>query len=272
MKRLLLILILAFTVSEAKPCMTDIYFGNGVWNTEKQAKYSRKILRKFMLHKAVTRLDPQKEGVDYVFKYAYNPSYGKREDLIETFWQLKESGQISDGYFGAVYAALTWEEDTKFYNKLSEVIREYKSDITTMFTLYKTSSFDKHHNVLLVAHSQGNLFGNKMYTLLNDEQKVKFRMVSVGTPADHVMEANQTSPYVTLIHDPVKCSVHGDDMQALWNDRDKNGCATYRIDDTTGGYHTIDYVANHTYDNGWLCTRYKMDSEITTLLKNLKAN
>ena len=209
MKKILLIFILMFTFSEAKPCMTDIYFGNGVWNTRAQTIESTNALKKFMLDQAVTRLDAQKEGIDYVFKYAYNPSHGTREDLIETFWQLKESGQISEGYFGAVYAALTWEENTKLYNKLSDIVSKYRSDVATMFALYQTSSFDQNHNVLLVAHSQGNLFGNKMYILLNDKQKAKFRMVSVGTPADHVMEPGQTSPYVTLTNDPIIGGIPG---------------------------------------------------------------
>jgi hypothetical protein len=40
--------------------------------------------------------------------------------------------------------------------------------------------------VILVAHSQGNLIGNKVYSLFTDKQKEKFRMLSVGTPADSV--------------------------------------------------------------------------------------
>ena len=198
MKKIFFILILAFAVLEAKSCMTDIYFGNGVWNTKKEAISGAIALRKFMLKKATTRLDAQKEGTNFVFKYAYNPSYGTREDLIETFWQLKESGQIGEGYFNAVYAALTWEEATKLYNKLSDVVRNYKSDAATMFTLYQQSSFSQKHNVLLVAHSQGNLFGNKMYTLMSAAQKKKFRMVSVATPADHVAG---DGPHITLYGD-----------------------------------------------------------------------
>ena len=115
MKKILFILILTFTFVEAKPCMTDIYFGNGVWNTEKQTMYSKNALKKFMLHKAVTRLDAQKEGTDFVFKYAYNPSYGTREDLLETFWQLKESGQISGGYFILTTGALIGSDPTSNY-------------------------------------------------------------------------------------------------------------------------------------------------------------
>ena len=67
-----------------------------------------------------------------------------------------------------------------------------------MFTLYQNESFSKKHNVLLVAHSQGNLFGNKMYTLMSVAQKKKFRMISVGTPADHVAG---DGPYITLYGD-----------------------------------------------------------------------
>jgi hypothetical protein len=203
MKKIILILLLIVIEINAKSCMTDIYFGNGVWNTQQEAIYNKNELRQYMLVEAPTRLDIQKEGSEYTFKYAYNPSYGKIDDLIETFWQLKESGQISEGYFGAVYAALTWEEDTEFYNKLSDVIRNYRSDANKMFTLYQQSSFNQKHNVLLVAHSQGNLFGNKMYTLMSDKEKAKFRMVSVATPANHVMKPDQTSPYVTATGDYV---------------------------------------------------------------------
>jgi len=206
MKKILLILILTVISLQAKPCMTDIYFGNGVWNTEKDAIYSKRALRNFMLYRANIRLDINKEGIDYNFKHAYNPSYGTIDDLIETYWQLKESGQISEGYFGAVYAALTWEESGEFYNKLDDVIQHYNQDVATMFTIYQEASFKNKHNVLLVAHSQGNLWGNKIYTLLSDAQKQKFRMVSVATPADHVAGGG---PYVTAVGDYVIGPIDG---------------------------------------------------------------
>ncbi len=210
MKRLLLILIAAFAFAEAKPCMTDIYFGNGVWNTRSQAIESRDTLRNFLLNQAATRLDAQKEGVEFQFKYAYNPSHGRIEDLIETFWQLKESGQIGVGYFTFITTQLNGGPMSPSYlPRLIFMISHHTQDVSTMLTLYRNESFSKHHNVLLVAHSQGNLFGNKMYALLSDEQKARFRMVSVGTPADHVMRPGQKEPYTTLKGDLVIKQIPG---------------------------------------------------------------
>lgn len=202
MKKILFIILVTIASLNAKPCMTDIYFGNGVWNIERQAKDGRKALREFMLTRANTHLDIQKEGITYNFKHAYNPSHGTLLDLVETFWQLKESGQISDGYFHSIYASLMSSRDgNHYYDRLQQIINTYNGDINTIFAAYKTSSFDQKHNVLLVAHSQGNLFGNKMYALLTSEQKKKFRMVSVATPASYVMQENQISPYVTATLD-----------------------------------------------------------------------
>ncbi|MFT7823637.1 MAG: hypothetical protein ABXS92_02635 [Sulfurimonas sp.] len=154
-----------------------------------------------MQYQAVTQLDPQKEGETYRFGHAYNPSRGTIDDLIETFWQIKESGQISDGYFFAIYSALAAESNgDEFLQKLQTIISNYNSDVNAMYQLYTNASFNQKHNVLLVAHSQGNLFGNKMYTLLNEDQKAKFRMVSVATPANSVAGSG---PYATASGDYV---------------------------------------------------------------------
>lgn len=205
MKKIVLFLIFGLISLYAKPCMTDIYFGNGVWNTEKEAINSKRALKRFMQYQAVTQLDPQKEGETYRFGHAYNPSRGTVDDLIETFWQLKESGQITDGYFLAVYSALAAESNgEEFLQKLQTIISNYNGDVNAMYQLYTNASFSKKHNVLLVAHSQGNLFGNKMYTLMSDAQKNKFRMVSVATPADSVAGGG---PYVTASGDYVINSI-----------------------------------------------------------------
>jgi len=193
MKKILFILILTINSLYAKPCMTDIYFGNGVWNTDEQAIEGKTALRKLMHRAYNARLDRQEEGITYTFRHAYNPSHGTTDDLIETFYQLKESGQITGGYFFGVYVALAAESNAEeFLRKLQTIISNYDSDISQMYNIYNVASFKKKHNVLLVAHSQGNLFGNKMYTLMSDTQKDKFRMVSVATPAN-----TSIGPYVT---------------------------------------------------------------------------
>ena len=207
MKKILFILLVTISSLNAKPCMTDIYYGNGVWNDRDDAVENETALREFMLFRANIRLDIQKEGIGYTFKYIHNPSHGVIDDLIETFWQLYQSEQISYPYFynqSAMLSVATGNiTKNEIWEKINAVVTDYNNDIVTMLHKYQEESFDQKHNILLVAHSQGNLFGNKMHTLLSDAQKKKFRMVSVATPAYYVKEPGQTSPYVTVIQDPV---------------------------------------------------------------------
>lgn len=205
MKNIIFILILTILSLEAKPCETDIYFGNGVWNTQKQGEEGRDELKRFMQDRAITPLSIEDEKNKlYEFKHAYNYSGGTNIDLIETFWQLKESGQIDEGYFQMIAATLATKDGADSHKEIMDEIRYvttyYEDNVDIMFDIYKNSSFNLKHNVLLVAHSQGNLFGNKMYTLMNDIQKKKFRMVSVATPANHVAG---DGPYVTAKFDYV---------------------------------------------------------------------
>ena len=206
MKKILFIVLVIISVIEAKPCMTDIYFGNGVWNDEDAVIKSRDYLKKFMLYKANVRLNPSKNEVDYRFGYVHNPSHGTTNDLIETFWQLKESGQIDYGLFWAKSATLATitgsNGETEIREKINQIVSQYNNDIIPILHAYQ-GSFNQKHNVLLVAHSQGNLFGNKIYELLSDTQQKKFRMVSVATPASYVKIKGQTSPYVTASLDYV---------------------------------------------------------------------
>lgn len=212
MKKILFIISMAIVSIYAKPCMTDIYFGNGVWNDREQAKKSKDELRKFMF-KANTLLDPLQEGTTYRFGYIHNPSHGIIDDLIETHWQLYQSEQITYPYFYTMSAMLSEVTGNITADEIREIINnvvtDYNNDVVAMKNIYQNASFNQRHNVLLVAHSQGNLFGNKMYTLLNDQEKAKFRMVSVATPAGYVKTPGQTSPYVTLIDDWVIAPIPG---------------------------------------------------------------
>ena len=172
-------------------CQLDVYFGNGVYNDERAANDSKIKLKKFIQVNYPLRFSQADNGVTYSFKYAHNASYGVINDLIETHWQLYESGQISELYFSFVASALDGIDNTNsdkesFRERIRNIIAQYNIDITSMLNLYRNGSFNNQHNVLLVAHSQGNLFGNKMYDLLSVEEKQKFQMVSVATPADSV--------------------------------------------------------------------------------------
>jgi len=196
-----------------------------------------------------TRFPVADDGETYEFKYAHNETYGKINDMIETYWQLYESGQISQGYFANMAKVLDGVDNTNpdeeaFRERIINIINQYELDSQTMINNYRTSSFNNKHNVLLVAHSQGNLFGNKMYALLTDEEKQKFQMVSVATPANSVT-ANYSldAPYTTVNGDLI--------MAAIKNSFPSNA---------DGFGHTfVDSYLN----SATLATRLKINTDIT---------
>ncbi|MDY7092622.1 MAG: PQQ-binding-like beta-propeller repeat protein [Acidobacteriota bacterium] len=59
-------------------------------------------------------------------------------------------------------------------------------------------------SVLLVAHSQGNLFGNAVYPILEPEERSQFRMVSVASPAPDLLgDSSPIAASTTLREDPI---------------------------------------------------------------------
>lgn len=372
MKKILLIILLTLTLfGNTDSCKLDVYFGNGVWNNEKQANISKIALKEFIQKENPQRFNIADEGVTYNFKYAHNETYGNIDDLLETFWQLHESGQVGDFYFGFVARVLdaanvlNYEEES-FKDRMAVIAANYDVNTQKMLEKYKTQSFSPKHNVLLVAHSQGNLFGNKMYELLSDEEKKKFRMVSVATPASYIVAGED---YVTFDLDLVIQAIPGSlpsnasgfghtfvesylnesniDSRTMinagifkavstldenscvayryfrWigymcnsrveqelavdiygtkedysnelissdvrqriefiNDscpiadwdyitqasiHNKNGCDAYVFDYTT--IHTLDFIANKTYENGYTCTRYNMSPAVTEKLRAMQ--
>jgi len=94
MKKTILLFILGLTISFAQfynECTTDIYFGNGVWNTADQARNSANKLYKILHYELVKKYGK--------VKLAYNWGQGWDIDLVETFYQLKKAGQLSKKTF-----------------------------------------------------------------------------------------------------------------------------------------------------------------------------
>ena len=207
MKKILLILLFSLTLfANSDSCKLDVYFGNGVWNDEKAVKISMLALKDFMKINNRGRFNIANEDT-YDFKYLHNVDHGTVNDMIETFWQLYESGQISELYFSFAVGALNGVDNTNpnnnaYLQRIQNIIDTYNLNVTAMIKSYREDSLDLKHNVLLVAHSQGNLFGNQMYALLTAEEKDRFKMVSVATPANNVTgNYSLDAPYTTIVAD-----------------------------------------------------------------------
>lgn len=136
MKNLLLTLILTSTFLFAKPCMTDIYTGNGINTTDDEAEVNMRELQRFLLKKARigSRLDTQKYNVDYSFKYIHNPDHGFNNDMMETYYQLKESGQISKGYFHTMFSLLAGDiPESTLHEKIISIMLTYEEDVDDIY-------------------------------------------------------------------------------------------------------------------------------------------
>lgn len=165
-------------------CKTDIYFGNGVWNSQDDAEKS-------------------------IIQLQYNWSYGDMMDLLETFYQLKETGQIGEEHFFTFIDYLIKTADKNIKDENIKAMRQQiinlittleKNEVSAMVTKYYNESFKLSHKVLLISHSQGNLFANRVYDTINPtEYKNYFANMQIASPASEVKA--QKGDYVTLSTD-----------------------------------------------------------------------
>lgn len=180
---------------------TVIFFGNGVKATEKKAYDSRNIIKQQM----ETKLPPEEfELLD--FKLSYNDTHTLPLDLLESSVQVL-TGNISGfwRYFWKLAPVPDWFAD-KFI-LLSSVL-DHSALLTTDSLAKHVSSYktaiSEGKKIILVAHSQGNMFGNQAYNILSTDEKRSFGMVSVANADNNVLgNYTEQAVYTTLINDRV---------------------------------------------------------------------
>ncbi|MEN8148071.1 MAG: hypothetical protein ABFR02_10710, partial [Campylobacterota bacterium] len=171
---------------------TDIYFGNGVWNNRQSAVIGQLELEDFIIYKL--------EKTEAQVKLAFNHTNGHRRDLIETYYQLYQLGQISFGYFTALSLAMTPDvPEGMLPIYLAGMISEETEDLDVMVNNY-VQNIEDGHTVLLVSHSQGNLFGLRAFDNLESWQKNYFLQFSVASPGNRVANEGE---WVTNTNDLV---------------------------------------------------------------------
>jgi hypothetical protein len=175
-----------------------IFFGNGVKTLEEDAYDSKNIIKK--------RLEiilPSEEFDKLEFDLAYNDTHGLPLDLLEStvqiltgnvsrFWRLFWNLEIIPDWFSDKMILLSTALDkTQLVttDSLWEHVKTYQTTIA------------EGKKVLLVAHSQGNLFGNMAYENLNSREKQSFGMVAVANVDNNVIDADE--PYTTLKDDKI---------------------------------------------------------------------
>jgi hypothetical protein len=177
---------------------TVVFYGNGVKSLKKNAYDSRKIIK----HRLKATLPPEEFEL-LEFDISYNDTHGLPLDLLESsmliltgntsrFWRFFWGLEIMPDWFADKLILLSTALDMSALvttDSLKDHVTSYKTKIA------------EGKKVLLVAHSQGNLFGNLAYSLLNSREKQSFGMVSVANVDNNVLGAD--APYTTLKKDKV---------------------------------------------------------------------
>lgn len=192
--------------ADGRICQPGVYvvFGNGVWNDEESADSSRRLLtRRLESAIAGTAL----EGI-ITYATAYNPSEGTLADLLETF---EQNAQTDYSQFWRYLAGLDILPDF-LQDKLIEIANEVdaavvQSNPAVQDHIEKYNAFlSEGKKVVLVAHSQGNLFANIAYLGIDSSYLNGFGIVSVGNPDNYVAGGG---PYTTLEEDIIITNVPG---------------------------------------------------------------
>lgn len=187
------LIISTYTHSEefCAPENTAVYFGNGVGmgdGTFGNAVDSRIELQSLFLGS----IQPE-ERENYIFNLAYNFSGGTLTDVIESARQAfgNEWPTLLTSFFlgNRRLLSLLPNDQRQNFNDLltSKTIQDMVAPVSSNFDLrrqvesYKSDILEG-RKVIVVSHSQGNIFANLAFQRLNTDQQQYFSTVPVASP------------------------------------------------------------------------------------------
>ena len=229
---LLLAFFLGQTTSIALAVDRDaIVFGRGVFRSQEEAfEDDVPALRRALRDELGITYDELDRR--FIFRLATNTTrcrtqYSCLGDLFESAIQwaaLNEPNQDERGIWRLLWSLTP---PASLANELVQVIASFQplditaADVTEQVDLYNELIGDSHMRVVLLAHSQGNYFGNLAYKELTPEHRASFGMYSVATPASDVLGRNE--PYYTefldfihLVPDSLSSNHNTDECMIPW--------------------------------------------------------
>lgn len=153
---------------------TSYYFGNGVNSTLLQSAASTQVLGRALRAEGVF-------GPDDRLRLAYNRTDNLVADVIESLVQ-----DLQTTFLDTWLAFFDGLPDT-FLDGFNERVAQFNTnilddaDVGRHVQQYR-SDILAGNKVIVVAHSQGNFFANRSWTLLTETEQLSFGMVSVANP------------------------------------------------------------------------------------------
>lgn len=184
---------------------TAVLYINGIDTTEESAKKSKELIKEEISN--IPGVNPD----CVVYDYAYNTNEPLFADFLEAALQKVDEQKISTSDFWLFFLrhssptlALLFEPTIVDYfdgsNALVDlgqfVLGDQKAEHLTKYREHLALG----RRVILVGHSQGNLYANEEWDELLSSERADVRIVAVATPADHV---GSNGPYTTLEEDSI---------------------------------------------------------------------
>ena len=213
----------------------DLYFANGM-NGESE-------------------VDVQKMWLDYVDTLSHSSTYPDlyiKPDNAKVAYNASELGGLGDFFEvemqKVVGDVISWAKAQRLLKEyvLNNTLIEYYnaksqlfnfSDLHTQIESYKTD-LRAGHSIIVVAHSQGNFFTNKVYETLSPCQQKYFKMIGVASPSFVISGGG---PRISFDNDPVPMISFAPTTMGNPNrNRFKNGYGVV-VDLPTFEYHGFAY-------------------------------
>ncbi len=197
--RIILSLLIVSTIGRAEinECFVDVYYANGIKTIETKAYISLEQIKENVL-RTQFKNDPLLMSKRLHFNVSYNQTQGFILDMLESARQKMGNEWGWEDFLDVLSIG--------FIDILDHFldIFPHDTDLSRQVAAYKKSIEDG-HGVIVIAHSQGNLFTNEAYAQIEASEQDKwmtdyFHMISVATPADHV---SGNGPYITFDNDPI---------------------------------------------------------------------
>ena len=194
--------------ARASACQTTVFFGNGIWTTWQEAYYKERPALQYAVTQRLAQIGSSISIPSNCFQLAYdtynNTTQSGLDQLLQgaiqiglsdasLFWLFLAHAAPASSSFQQLFLVLA--ETTNLAAYISEV------DLQTQVGQYATT-LNAGSNIVVVSHSQGNLYANKAYDLLYPDNQTRnnFHIVAAATPDSFVAGGG---PYTTLYEDTI---------------------------------------------------------------------
>jgi hypothetical protein len=182
---------------------TNVFLGNGMFNDHEKARVSLESLKEMLVEAG----DLSKDEWDFDISYNHDEKifslfqvFRQRQgESVSTFWRWIRGVPLAPDWFQ--------EKALDMAARVDQAQAVIDADLRSHVQRYKTLLMEG-SRVLVVGHSQGNLYANSAYTNLaydeNDLPMEAFGIVAVATPSGRVAGGG---PHITRDDDLVINSV-----------------------------------------------------------------